>query len=509
MTMDPSTGEGFDAVPVGESEYFDPNATDPKFPGVLGLWMKKTTYWQGDVQFDTFDATKVDTAQSIVVSGPGGTTERGIQAGFPAGGIDSQGNPLQPDLPPGSTNAGTNTRGTWLVPGGVRTQLGFHDPTPCFEEDGVTPTLSESGSYVDITLLGAYGGDIKFPVMPEEIGGDFTHEYWTPRIVNIGEVVMPGGDSMETISWDSFFPAHYDSDYVTVAPTDLEDPKNITARIIWTMRYKMDCQLIVGGTIWNERVVITNFTWRAKAGEIGDIYYHIAFKRYRAPVITTVPNPDALWDRWYKDPRSPQNATGGQDNKVPTSSDSLTDPLGTRGTVDPNLNMVPVVPDPPATVAFDEGPAIAERNLLVTIESTTVQNSVYRLSRQLSSDEVEIAPPAPGTVSRQTGETLREVSERVSQLGPNDLQSLLKINQWVTDNGYDPYTTELPLGAGVRYYKETPVTVSNPLITIRPNIGAPVTDPNTGQTIFPRGEQADFPGVQQSRDPQIRPAYIR
>jgi hypothetical protein len=505
MTMNPATGEGFDAVEREGSpeEYFDPNATDPQWPGVLGLQMRKHIWWQGDVEFYTYEAIGpvLGAGNSMVVSGPGGTTERGLANGFPAGGIDDQGNPL---IPQGDTNAGTNVTTGWTLPGGTRVQQGFHDPTPCLEDDG-SPTTSEMSYTMAITLIGAYGGDIKFPVMPEEFGADFSHEYWSPRIVGLGEIVMPGGQSMETIAWDSFFPSEYDDSYVGIPAEELESPSSITARLIWTMRFKMDCQLVVGGGIWNDRVVITGFTYRHRAGELGDYQYHIAFKRYRAPVVTTAPNPDALWDRWYKDPRNPV----GQNTAItdaPTQAGG--DETGATPE-DPNPNFVPVVPDPP--VPFDQGPASAPgREMLVTIETGTVQpNPRYLRLEEVRRDSAdpEIAPK----VDYNDGETVEDISERFSKEGPNDIAAIMQLNSWIADNGYDPHTSHLKIGSGVRYYKNTPVNAPKPIAIVKPNIGAPLVDPVTGQTRFPRGEQATFPGVPETKptEPQIRPPFIR
>jgi hypothetical protein len=348
---------------------------------------------------------------------------------------------------------------------------------------------------MDITLLGAYGGDIKFPVMPEEFGADFTHEYWTPRVVGLGEIIMPGGQSMETISWDSFFPRHYDMDYVNIAPTELEDPKSLTARIIWTMRFKMNCMLLVGGGIWNDQVVITNFTYRHKAGEVDDIYYTIALKRYRAPIVTTSPAPDSVKDRWPKDPRRP-----GGGIEVPTGSPA--DGVVTPAEEPPSDLLVTVEPDPPPpAVTRDEGPSVSPgREVLITIEETTIQPfnvAGMKANDYFEGQEKEIAP---GPKPQLPGETFQQAVFRLSKLGPNEMQGMLGLNKWVTDNNYDPYSSHLPIGAGVRYYKETPVATSKPLVITVPNIGPPETRPD-GTVYYPRGttQVGGYPGNTQSQ----------
>lgn len=446
MTMNPETGEGFDAVQVGDQVYFDPNATDPKYPGSVGLDMRKKTYWQGDVEFDTFETV----GPKFGPKWPDGTMRvSGLGLDNDVWGL-SEKQPPPPGYAPWleqgivDTGAGGNiVAPIRRDPGGGVELINKHEWTPCLEDDG-SPTMGDAAqrNFIDITLLGAYGGDIKFPVMPEEFGADFTHEYWTPRVVGLGEIVMPGGQSMETISWDSFFPSHYDSDYMFITPTELEDPKSITSRIIWTMRFKMNCMLIVGGGIWSDQVVITNFNYRHKAGEIFDIYYTISMKRYRAPIVSTSPNPDSIKDRWYKDPRQPgggveQPAAPAQEGEPPA---------------DPNPALVPVVPEPPNDIV---NPGIPGRNSLITVETDTVRPipTIPRL----------------GGPQEFPGETFYMVVERLKGEGPNDMDSMLALNKWVTDNGYDPNTSNLVIGSGVRYYKESPVTI--PSITEHPGGG--------------------------------------
>jgi hypothetical protein len=282
------------------------------------------------------------------------------------------------------------------------------------------------------------------------------------------------------------------------------------------MRFKMDCQLVVGGGIWNERVVITNFTYRHKSGEPLDVYYSIALKRYRAPIVTTSPNPDSVKDRWYKDPRAPIIAP------ATPLSEQYRDKWGSDGT---QLNQVALpVEDPYVSVTHDEGPAVApagSRESLISLEYgapdgvvrafNTAGMHVYEGQQALEGEEPQIAPRK---VPQIPGETFVQVSERLKKIGPNDLDALLALNPWVTDNNYDPKTSHLPIGSGVKFYKENPVNVGGPVVIVTPNIGAPRADPVTGQVTWPRGQvgPVEYPGVPEldpRRNPQIREPYIR
>jgi hypothetical protein len=100
--------------------------------------------------------------------------------------------------------------------------------------------------------------------------------------------------------------------------------------------------------------------------------------------------------------------------------------------------------------------------LLITIETDWVREAPY------------IIGPTGG--ANVPGETFWEVQTRLALQGPNDMPALLALNQWVTDNNYDVYSTRLRPGEGIRYYKETPVNVA-PKTVIDPQIvdtyGAP------------------------------------
>lgn len=499
MTMNPDTGEGFDAVKVGDEEYFDPNAQDPEnYPGSTGLVIRKSTYWQGNVQFETYDTV----GPKFGPKWPEGTMKTGgVGTDTDVWGL-SEKEPPAPGYAPWLRNGVTGAKGA--PPGtGIfststrapnRSNVGLpFEWTPCFEDDG-SPTMAESdSSYIDITLMGAYGGDIKFPVMPEEFGADFTHEYWTPSVVGLGEIVMPGGQAMETIQWDSFFPAVWDSTYCNVTPDELESPKSVTARLIWTMRFKMNCFLVVGGGIWNDQVVITSFNYRHRAGEPFDIYYSITMKRYRAPVVTTAPNPDALSDRHYNDPRGPAAQGGGPP--------AATEPDTTGN----NPADVPIVPDPtPVTVPFDQAPSVSPtgRESLITKEVDTIRPTGI-VGVNVQGLNIQGLNIQGANVPVEQGETFEQAVGRLSKEGPNTVLNMLPINQWVVDNNYNIYSSPLPIGAGVWYYKETPVTVSPPLTIVKSDDGvvypqnqpAPVTVWDTPGAPKPPATVWDKPGA--------------
>ena len=203
--------------------------------------------------------------------------------------------------------------------------------------------------------------------------------------------------------------------------------------------------LIVGGGIWNDRVVITSFNYRHRAGEVDDIYYTIAMKRYRAPVVTTSPNPDALWDRRSsKDPRSP----GAGIPTEPTPDPADAQPLE-----------IPVNTDPPPPADVWQGPVLPGRASIVTIES----------------DGLVLGNPASdirggGQPHGVISETFTEVVARFSKVGPNTMSVMLN-SPWVIDDGYNPYTSMLQIGHQVKYYKEQPDTAGKPTV-LAPSTGA-------------------------------------
>jgi len=181
-------------------------------------------------------------------------------------------------------------------------------------------------------------GDFWFPVNPEEIACDFGEDNdYDTDVIGVGEIVIPGTSKLESVGWSSFLPNQYDAGYVSIPAGLMHEPNYAMQKLIETKRQRSVCFLVIGGTPWNDYVVIKSLKWSAKAGEPNDIYYDIEFKRYRDVSIQTVEVPGA----GVEDPRDapttqPAKKTQGDGSGViPTDSN----PDGNDGTNDQHVDV--------------------------------------------------------------------------------------------------------------------------------------------------------------------------
>jgi hypothetical protein len=322
-----------DTVEVGSDDYFDPKATDPQWPNILGLNMRVHHWWQGDDAWDTYETLGPGPNSVSMGSGSRSQGQQGEARG--SDGITHDNSIGVPTLDPNNTTPPPDPalNSAMYVDGLLL--------TPCIDDNGLPNGLfGIQGEAIQIWLSGVYNyqvegldqGQMVFPVPPEELSADFpTDNDFDADVIGLGEITIPGTEKLESIGWSSFFPRDYDASYVTIPFGWMPTPQDAIVALIWTKRYRIPCTLSIGGTPWSEQVIIKSLKWTVKAGEPGDIYYDIQFKRYRTTVISTVVIP-----------------------KPPVSSDTLTNPLGDRGglpaTTSPRgsdgtqVNEVPVVP---------------------------------------------------------------------------------------------------------------------------------------------------------------------
>jgi nucleoid-associated protein YgaU len=127
------------------------------------------------------------------------------------------------------------------------------------------------------------GDRLQLPVNPEsyEVSMDVNHN--DSEVVNLGEVTQMGNAGLKSISLSSFFPRDYDSGFCEY----LKIPKPIDAvrKIEHWAKTKRPILVSITGTNVYFKASIRNFTYSEKGGEVGDIYYTIELKEYRAPKI--------------------------------------------------------------------------------------------------------------------------------------------------------------------------------------------------------------------------------
>jgi hypothetical protein len=332
MTQNPDTGEGFDAVevPWSPEEYFDPNATDPAFPNVVGLQIRKHIWWQGNVEFYTYDTIGPVMGQGGSIITSGGT------------------------LPGGDQDQG----------GGPRTDAGRGKPPsePIFiiSQNICEPEYSEKDVPLLVELHGVYGfpeGICRFPLLIGDLEVNApSNNHWTPEMVGSGEIMIPGLRTLETTGWSSIWPMDYDDSIMGITQEQFEAMGNPLAEsgpmpnLLWTKRWGLVCRLVFGSPgIFADDVVITDVSYKHVHGS-KDPEYTIGFKTSRTTSISSVENPDSDVDHFTTIP-----TTVGALN-VPTPS--ITRPVSDRPEWSDGSTPV-IVPEPPPitpdTVFTDPG----------------------------------------------------------------------------------------------------------------------------------------------------------
>lgn len=142
---------------------------------------------------------------------------------------------------------------------------------------------------------------IKIPVNPKEIEMEYPTDHETYDVLGIGEIVVPKRPSLQSASWECFFPKNASDPYVNPGAKDPEYYVNFLEK---ARKNKQIGRLIVsrsGSYDTNMKCIISEFTFTDKGGEPGDVYYSLKLQEYRdyspevVSIVTTpaAPGPEA------------------------------------------------------------------------------------------------------------------------------------------------------------------------------------------------------------------------
>ena len=130
---------------------------------------------------------------------------------------------------------------------------------------------------MDIYLTNLITSDrLRFPMLPTEISVKLANQFGNYTILNIGEVKIPSGTSLDSISWNGIFPGEKRKKAPYVF--DWQDPKAIYRWIdnLKTQHGKpVKARLLITETPINCDVYLSSFTGTPTGG-YGDINYSIA-----------------------------------------------------------------------------------------------------------------------------------------------------------------------------------------------------------------------------------------
>ncbi|TVX91905.1 LysM peptidoglycan-binding domain-containing protein [Paenibacillus agilis] len=137
------------------------------------------------------------------------------------------------------------------------------------------------------------GNKIEIPVLPEKLEISSPGHNETVTVMGIGEVNKLKRKGLREVSFESFFPAHYEP-YVSGFLFETEESEEPTKRIrppincIRAIQIFRDAQLpiqfLLTGTDLdiNISMGIEDLSYDERAGEIGDIYFSLKLKEWKS-----------------------------------------------------------------------------------------------------------------------------------------------------------------------------------------------------------------------------------
>lgn len=137
---------------------------------------------------------------------------------------------------------------------------------------------------VEITLKdNTTGKSLIIPVLPtngdlEYLDGD--QQPIAVDILDMGAVEIPAGVALDSVGWESFFPARHDPGYCAVGPDKLKKPMEYRNQFSSWKDSGASLQLICAAAGLNKTVFLKSFTWKLRGAE-GDLYYQVVLTEYK------------------------------------------------------------------------------------------------------------------------------------------------------------------------------------------------------------------------------------
>lgn len=125
-----------------------------------------------------------------------------------------------------------------------------------------------------------------FPVNPlEKLSIQKEKKFTTVDILDFGEVDLPEkGEKILEISFDTLLPKKYDSSYCR--HRNIMSPNETIKLLEYWKDIEQPVRLIITNFEFNDLVFISKFSVEERAGEIGDKYINISFRKFREAKIT-------------------------------------------------------------------------------------------------------------------------------------------------------------------------------------------------------------------------------
>lgn len=134
---------------------------------------------------------------------------------------------------------------------------------------------------VEITLRdNSTGRYLVVPVTPSEFEySDGSQTKITVEVINLGEIEFANGVLLDSISWETFFPARYDPAYCRT-PNLLTTEGYRNQFSTWKDNHTT-LQLVCPALALNKAVTLSEFTWKPGAGADVDLYYSVVLREVK------------------------------------------------------------------------------------------------------------------------------------------------------------------------------------------------------------------------------------
>lgn len=130
---------------------------------------------------------------------------------------------------------------------------------------------------------------ISFPVPPESLPKAVGGKAETVEIVGAGERIIFGGSKLSTFNLESFFPKVADASYTVEMGDKLIAPEKAITQLEAWIELERPLYLYSKEGNLAQEVIITNLSFeRERAGHVGDIWFTLDLKEYKAPSYRTV-----------------------------------------------------------------------------------------------------------------------------------------------------------------------------------------------------------------------------
>lgn len=129
-----------------------------------------------------------------------------------------------------------------------------------------------------------------FPVLPEKLNVSANGISTSLTIDRLGEIFHKGRREALTVSWSSFFPAKFSSQYCSCSKKNYHLPKTMHNWIMDLMNASNPAHLVVTGGPFNLDIYVLIKSYKAyeEGGDVGTIHYSIELKEYRTVTIKKI-----------------------------------------------------------------------------------------------------------------------------------------------------------------------------------------------------------------------------